>query len=114
MIEQTLMNLPECDFRVAYPMGSIIVWIVQRSSLISVLLCGEAPLLTNAVDESDGLTQAIEIQQVWRGGRWIETWRSSVVGPTHSNDGAETVGELDDDIRVRTSMDADNLDLLTA
>jgi hypothetical protein len=66
------------------------------------------------VDELGSLTQTAKVQQV--GGRRRRLWirRDSVVGPTCRNSYGETVRMPNNDIRVGTLADADDLDLATA
>jgi hypothetical protein len=73
-----------------------------------------ATLLANAVNELDGQTQTVEIQQV-RGDRgWFDIRQGSVVGPAQGNGGMKTIGVPDDQIRICTPPNADNLNSLAA
>jgi hypothetical protein len=93
-------------------MHSIIAHVGRGASFVLVTHCGIATLLANVIDELDSLTQAVKVQQVWRSRRKTKIGRGGVVRPAHRDRDVKTVGESDDEIRIDTTADANNLDLL--
>ena len=52
-------------------MHSIIAHVGRGASFVFVARCRIATLLAHMIEESDSLTQAVKVQQVWRSRRTI-------------------------------------------
>jgi len=72
------------------------------------------PLPGNLLNEFSRLVKTLEIEQVWkRGWRCRSVW-ISVIGPTHRNRNMLAGWETDNEIRVNTPANPDDLNLLSA
>jgi hypothetical protein len=70
--------------------------------------------LTKVCDELGSLAQALEIQETrQRGWRNCVFWES-VICPTHRDGGMMTIRQTNNEIRICTSPNANQLNLLTA
>jgi hypothetical protein len=67
-----------------------------------------------AVEESEDLTEAAEIQEVSRRREGTGLWRSEIIGAAQRNGGMPPVMESDDEIRINSPVEADDLDPLSA
>jgi hypothetical protein len=92
--------------------SSIIAGVGGNARRVGVVRFRGAALLADAVDEASHLTQAIEIQQGWGTHRGIEIRHGGVVRPAHSKGRVEAVRESDDEVRIDTPTDLDDLHLL--
>jgi hypothetical protein len=88
--------------RVGYGRGGVVV--VRR----------RPPVSGDALKELEDLTEAVEIQEVIRAWRGIVLRRRGVVGAAQGDGGMAAVGEHDNQVRIVSSAEADNLDALAA
>jgi hypothetical protein len=94
-------------------MGVILARIV-RGRRCGVLVSHRPTLLSDAIEHSEDLTEAVEIEEMI-GSRWpLILGRREIIGAAQGNGGMPPVGESDDELRIRTTPKADDLDLLAA
>ena len=67
-----------------------------------------------AVEESEDLTEAVEIQEVSRRRGGTGLGRSEIIGAAQRDSGMPPVRESDDEIRINSPVEADDLDPLSA
>ncbi len=67
-----------------------------------------------ALEELEDQTEAVEIQEVNRRRREIALVRGEIIGAAQPNGGMSTVRESDDEIRINSPAEPDNLDPLSA
>ncbi len=68
--------------------------------------------MADEIDKLDGLPQTVEVQQARGGRRWPEIRRGSVVGPIYGNGRVETVRMANDQVRIGTRTNTDDLNPL--
>jgi hypothetical protein len=73
-----------------------------------------ATLARDAIEEDADLTESVEIEEVLRSGRGLVLGRGGIVRAAHGNGGMVPVRESDNEIRIETSPELDDLDLLSA
>jgi hypothetical protein len=73
-----------------------------------------ATLARDAVEEEADLTESVEIQEMLWPGRGLALGRGGVVRAAHSDGGMVTVRESDDEIRIESPAELNNLDTLSA
>jgi hypothetical protein len=69
---------------------------------------------SDAIEELEDLTEAVEIQEVIRSGRQIALGRGEIVGAAQGDGGMPSVRETDDEIRIVPAAKPDDLDPLAA
>ena len=74
----------------------------------------ESPVLSNAVDDSHGVAEAIEIEEVGRSILALCLRCASENRPAHGDGGVRTIRQADDDVGIGATSDANDLKLLTA
>jgi hypothetical protein len=67
-----------------------------------------------AIEELEDLTEAVEIQEVLRRRREIALGRSEIIGAAQRDGGMPSVRESDDEIRINSPAEADDLDPFSA
>ncbi len=77
-------------------------------------LAWRADRLEVAVEEPEDLTEAVEIQEVSRRGGGTGLGRSEIIGAAQRDGGMPPVRESDDEIRINSPVEADDLDPLSA
>ena len=70
--------------------------------------------LEDAIEELEDLTEAVEIQEVIRPWREIALGRGEIVGAAQGDGGMPPVRESDDEIRIDSAAEPDDLDPLSA
>ena len=76
---------------------------------------GRAPtVVSHALEELEGLTKAVEIEEVIRPRRGIALGWGGRVGAAQGDGGRPPVGESDDEIRIKSPAEPDDLDPLSA
>ena len=71
-------------------------------------------LSSEAIEHLEDLTEAVEVEEVI-GPRWpLILRRSEIIGVAQGKGGMPPVGETDDELRIRSTPKADDLDLLAA
>ena len=69
---------------------------------------------SDAIEHLEDLTEAVEIEEM-TGPRWpIILRRSQIIGAAQGDGGMPPVRESDDELRIRSPPQADDLDLLAA
>ena len=68
----------------------------------------------HALDESEDLTEAVEVEEVIRPRRGIGLGWGGIVGAAQGDGGMPPVGESDDQIRIKSPTEPDDLDPLSA
>jgi len=80
-----------------------------------VALAGRQPAVArDAIEELKGLTQAVEIEQVIRLERGIGCRRGEIIGAAQRDGGMPPIRESDDEVRVDSAAEPDDLDPLPA
>lgn len=74
----------------------------------------EAPVLANALDDSHGVAEAIEIEEVGRSILALCLGCLSEISPAHGDGCVRTIRQADDDVGIGATSDANDLNLLTA
>jgi hypothetical protein len=69
---------------------------------------------SEAIEELEDLTEAVEIEQVIWPQRGIALGRSEIIGAAQGDGGMPPVRESDDEIRIDSPAELDDLDPLTA
>jgi hypothetical protein len=69
---------------------------------------------SHAIEELKDQTEAVEIQEVIRRRREIALVRSQIIGAAQCNGGMSAVRESDDEIRINSPAEPDELDPLSA
>jgi hypothetical protein len=69
---------------------------------------------SHAIEELEDLTEAVEIQEVIRRRRELALVRSQIIGAAQGNGGMSAVRESDDEIRINSPAEPDELDPLSA
>ena len=69
---------------------------------------------SDAIEELEDLTEAVEIQEVIRPWREIALGRGEIIGAAQGDGGMPPVRESDDEIRIESSAEPDDLDPLSA
>jgi hypothetical protein len=67
---------------------------------------------SDAIEELEGLTEAVEIQEVIRPRREIALGRGEIIGAAQGDGGMPAVRETDDEIRIGSAAKPDDLDPL--
>jgi hypothetical protein len=76
---------------------------------------GRTPtVVSHALDESEDLTKAVEIEEVIRSRRGIAVGWGGIVGAGQGDGGMPPVGESDDEIRINSPAEPNDLDALSA
>ena len=70
--------------------------------------------LVNVLNEFSGLPQALEVQEVCRRRGLRGRGWERVIRPAHGDGGMMTVRQTNNEIRIRSSPDANQFDLLAA
>ena len=80
-----------------------------------VAVAGVMPTVSSdAIEELEDLTEAVEIQEVIRPWREIVLGRGEIVGAAQGDGGMPPVRESDDEIRIESAAEPDDLDPLSA
>ena len=80
-----------------------------------VALARRWPTFTSdAIEELKDLAQAVEIQQVIRWERGIGCGRGEIIGAAQRDGGMPAIGESDDEVRIASAAEPDDLDSLPA
>lgn len=69
---------------------------------------------SHAIEELEDLTEAVEIEEVIRPRRGIALGWGGIVGAAQGDGGMPPVGESDDEIRINSSAELEDLDPLAA
>ena len=110
---QSHKNTSQCETRGIGTLGVILTRIGrERRGVVTRARRGPI-LLSPAIEESEDLTEAVEIQEVIRR-RGIALVRSEIIGAAHRDGGMSAVGESDDEIRINPPAETDDLDPLPA
>ena len=67
---------------------------------------------SDAIEELEDLTEAVEIQEVIRSRREIASRRGEIIGAAQGDGGMPAVRETDDEIRIVSAAKPDDLDPL--
>jgi hypothetical protein len=67
---------------------------------------------SDAIEELEDVTEAVEIQEVIRPGREITFGRGEIIGAAQGDGGVPSVRETDDEIRIISATKPDDLDPL--
>ena len=88
---------------------------IVRGRRCGVVAGRRRPTLSgDAIEHLENLTKAVEIEEVI-GSRWpLILRRSEIIGVAQGKGGMPPVGETDDELRIRSTPKADDLDLLAA
>jgi hypothetical protein len=70
--------------------------------------------VSHAIEELDDLTKAVEIEEVIRPRRGIALGWGGIVGVAQGDGGMPPVSKSDDEIRINSPAEPDDLDLLSA
>ena len=70
--------------------------------------------MANALDDSYGLAEAIEIEQVWRRVRGLCLGYCAEISPAHGDGGVRSIGEAYDDVRIGAAPNSNDLESLAA
>jgi hypothetical protein len=90
----------------------ILARFTERARLGAGMWSGKATLLPELVTELDHLAEAVKIQQ-WRRARpKVGSWCSRIVGGAGGDGGMQAVGKADDEVRIRTPTNTEDLHLL--
>ena len=76
--------------------------------------CAGRPSSSDAIEEVEDLTEAVEIEEVIRPWRGIVLGWGGIVGAAHGDGGMPPVRESDDEIRIESPAEPDDLDPLSA
>ena len=71
-------------------------------------------VVCHAIDELKDLTKAVEVEEVIRARRGIALGWGGIVGAAEGDGGMPPVGESDDEIRINSPAEPDDLDPLSA
>lgn len=71
-------------------------------------------VVSHAIDELEDQTKAREVEEVVRSRRGIAPDRGGIVGAAQGDGGMPPVGESDDEIRITSPAEPDDLDPLSA
>jgi hypothetical protein len=72
------------------------------------------PVVSHAIEELEDLTKAVEIEEVIRLRRGIALGWGSIVGAAQGDGGMPPVRESDDEIRINSPAEPNDLDPLSA
>jgi hypothetical protein len=80
-----------------------------------VAVSGRRPAVgSQAIEELEDVAEAVEIQEVLRS-RWgILLGRGEIIGAAQGDGGMAAIGESDDEIRIGSAAESDDLDALAA
>jgi hypothetical protein len=80
-----------------------------------VALARRGPTVTSdPIEELKDLAQAVEIEQVIRWGRGIGCGRGEIIGAAQGDGGMSPIRESDDEVRIDSAAEPDDLDPLPA
>jgi hypothetical protein len=71
-------------------------------------------VVSHALEELEDLTKAVEVEEVIRPRRGIALGWGGIVGAAQGDGGMPPVGESDDEIRINSPAEPDDLDPLSA
>jgi hypothetical protein len=95
-------------------MGMILARIVGGRRCGVVVSRRRPTVSSDAVEHLEDLTEAVEIEEMI-GPRWpLILRRREIIGAAQGDGGMLPVGESDDELRIRSTPKADDLDLLAA
>ena len=78
-------------------------------------MAGRTPTVSSdAIEEPENLTEAVEVQEVSRRRRGVVLGRSEIIGAAQRDGGMPPVRESDDEIRIDSAAETDDLDPLSA
>jgi hypothetical protein len=93
----------------------VILTRIGRGRRCMVALAGLTPIVSrDAIEEFEDLTESIEIEQVIRLQQRIALGRSEIVGTAQRDGGMPSIREPDDEIRIDSAAESDDLDPLPA
>ena len=72
------------------------------------------PVVSHAIDELEDLTKAVEVEEVIRPRRGIALGWGGIVGAAQGDGGMPPVRESDDEIRINSPAEPNDLDPLSA
>ncbi len=88
---------------------------VGRGSRVGVALARRGPTVArDAIEELKDLAQAVEIEQVIRWERGIGCGRGEIIGAAQGDGGMPPIRESDDEVRIASAAEPDDLDPLPA
>jgi len=105
------MNISPNETRSVGRMGLILLRL-GRGRWVVVVTRRRLTVSSDAIDELEDLTEAVEIQEVIRAWREIVIRRRSVVGAAQGDCGMPPVRETDDEVRIISAAKPDDLNPL--
>ena len=71
------------------------------------------PVCRQAIEQLEDLPESVEIQEVIWPGRGINFWRGEIIGAAQGDGGMSSVGESNDEIRINSPTETNDLDALS-
>ena len=106
-------NISPSETRGVGTMGMILARIA-RGRRCGVVVSRGPTLSSEAIEHLEDLTEALEIEEVIGPSWQLILRRSEIIGVAHGHGGMPPVGETDNELRIRATPQADDLDLLAA
>jgi hypothetical protein len=111
---QSHKNISPNETRGIGTMGMILLGIGCGRRGVVVVSRRRPTVSSHAIEELEDLTEALEIQEVIGPRQGIILGRREIIGAAQGDGGRSPVGEPDDEIRIVSATEADDLDPLAA
>ena len=113
MVLQFHKNMSPSEILSAGTMGMILPRIGRGRGGVVAVSRRRPTVWSHAIEEQEDLTEAVEIQEVTRR-REIALMRSEIIGTAQREGGMSPVRESDDELRIDSATESDDLDPLAS